>query len=168
MTSHCENNVFRSLENNPTCHSSTKSLLQNACAAFSGFSHVFRDFNLENCASLRVAQQVDNEFVSGEDNGCVGDLSDQLWNQSSVKSCVAFLHRYQPPSLEEIFVFAAFLPQPRSDDLCGDKTKQARISCPNRNSWSFIAMLAREGCMCAYRVGRLCRTHSPSKKPPPT
>lgn len=37
---------------------------------------------------------MDNEFIRREDDGRVGDLSDQLWNQSSVKSCVAFLHRY--------------------------------------------------------------------------
>lgn len=29
-------------------------------------------------------------------------------------------------------------------------------------------MSAREGCVRAYRVGRLCRTHNPLKQPPPT
>lgn len=68
---------------------------------------------------------MDNEFISREDDGCVGDLSDKLWNESSIKSSIAFFHCYQPPGLEEIFVLAAFLTQPRSDDLCeGKKTKQ--------------------------------------------
>lgn len=70
---------------------------------------------------------MDNEFVSREDDGCVRDLSDKLWNESSIKSSITFLHCYQPPGLEEIFVLAAFLTQPRSDDLCEEKSKTIKF-----------------------------------------
>lgn len=42
----------------------------------------------------RLLQQVDNELVSGQRDGCVGDLSNELWNESSVKGGVALLHRH--------------------------------------------------------------------------
>lgn len=71
--------------------------------------------------SLGLSQQMDNEFVRGEDDGCVGDLSEQLWNESSVKRCITFLHPNQPPGLEEISILAAFFTQPRPNDLCGEQ-----------------------------------------------
>lgn len=60
---------------------------------------------------------MDDEFVAGQDNGRIWDLSDKLGNESSVKSCISFLHSYQPARLEEVLVLAAFLPQPCPDDL---------------------------------------------------
>lgn len=56
--------------------------------------HCWKISQLPCMSSLGLSKQVDNEFVSGEDDGCIGDLSNQLWNKSSVKSCVAFFHHY--------------------------------------------------------------------------
>lgn len=60
---------------------------------------------------------MDNELICGQHYGCVGDLSDKLWNESSVKSSVAFFHRHKARRLKEVLVFASLFSESRPNDL---------------------------------------------------
>lgn len=74
-----------------------------------------------------LSQQVHDELVGGQDNGSVGDLPDELSKQSSVEGEVAFLPEHQARGLHERPVLAAFLAEPRPDDLCRrDRGKKSR------------------------------------------
>lgn len=64
-----------------------------------------------------LAQQVHDQLVGGQHDGRVGDLSDELRDQSSVKSSVALLHCHQPRRLEEVPVFAALFSESGPDHL---------------------------------------------------
>lgn len=69
-----------------------------------------------------LPQQVDNELICGEHYSSVGNLPNELWNESSIKSSVALLHCHQAGRLEKVFIFAALFSQPRPNDLWGGKT----------------------------------------------
>lgn len=80
-----------------------------------------------------VFQEVHNQLVGGQDNGCVWDLPDELGKESSVEGQVPLLPCHQPCCLQESFVLGALLPQPRPDHLCTQSTasypeKPARVA----------------------------------------
>lgn len=50
---------------------------------------------------------MDNELIGGQHYGCVGDLSEELWNESSVKSGVSLFHRHKARRLKEVLVFVS-------------------------------------------------------------
>lgn len=68
-----------------------------------------------------VFQQVHNQLVGGQHDGCVRYLPDELGKESSVKGKVAFLPEDQPSGLDKRLVLGAFLPEPRPYDFCREK-----------------------------------------------
>lgn len=79
----------------------------------------------------RLPKQVDNELIGGEHNSRVGNLPDELWNESSIKSGVALLHCHQAGRLEKVFVFAALFSQPRPNDLWEEtRDTECQITAP--------------------------------------
>ncbi len=55
-------------------------------------------------------KQVDDELVGAHHDGRIGDLSDQMCGESSVKSSIAFLSKHQAETLEERAVLGTFFP----------------------------------------------------------
>lgn len=67
---------------------------------------------------------MDYELIGRQHYGRVGDLSDELWNETSVKSRVAFLYRYQTCRLKEVLVFASLFSESGPNDLCRRQEKK--------------------------------------------
>lgn len=116
---------LKSLDSTPNLHP-TASSVKNSLSQQVSFSPSFNLQVLKSfCASYHwalfgwLSQQVDNELIGGEHYSRVGNLPNELWNESSVKSSIALLHRHQAGRLEKVFIFATLFSQPRPNDLWG-------------------------------------------------
>lgn len=69
---------------------------------------------------------MDYELIGRQHYGRVGDLSDELWNETSVKSSVAFLHRHKACRLKEVLVFASLFSESRPNYLCRRKEAKTK------------------------------------------
>lgn len=60
---------------------------------------------------------MDYKLIGRQHYSRVGDLSDELWNETSVKSSVAFLYRHEACCLKEVLVFTSLFSESCPNDL---------------------------------------------------